>query len=246
MEESRVLEAGLAVLVFAANFLFGNHFHPLRPILRDDRGMFSFAGGMAAAYVFVHVMPELHEARGLFAKSVGRELPYEGMAIYFVALLGFLVFYALDNLRRTTRRRAAEKPDEQRSFRFHIGGFAVYAFMVSFLLLDSLEEAKVSLLFYTLAMAGHFLALSHTLRREYGALYDTEGRYILAAACVLGWGCALLVSPPREAIAMLTAFVSGAIIMNSMLMELPEEHGGRFLPFLLGGIVYGVILLPLG
>jgi hypothetical protein len=246
MHEARVLEAGLAVVVFAATFLFGNHFHPLRPILRDDRGMISFAGGMAAAYVFVQVMPELHEARGLFSKSVARKLPYEGMAIYFVALLGFLVFYALDNLRRAARGRAAEEADEERSFRFHVGGFAVYAFLISFLLLERLDEARVSLAFYTLAMGGHFLALTHTLRHEYGALYDAKGRYILAVACVLGWGCALLASPPREAIAMLTALVSGAIIMNSMLMELPEEHEGKFLPFILGGLIYGVILLPLG
>ena len=34
--------------------------------------------------------------------------------------------------------------------------------------------------------------------------------------------------------------------MNSLISELPSEKDGRFLPFLAGGLLYGVILLPLG
>jgi hypothetical protein len=34
--------------------------------------------------------------------------------------------------------------------------------------------------------------------------------------------------------------------MNSRIMELPSERDGRFLPFVSGGIAYGMILVPLG
>ena len=37
--------------------------------------------------------------------------------------------------------------------------------------------------------------------------------------------------------------VSGAVIMNSMIMELPQEKDGRFLPFLLGGVFYAAVSL---
>ncbi len=30
------------------------------------------------------------------------------------------------------------------------------------------------------------------------------------------------------------------------MRELPTESKGRFLPFMLGGLIYGLILLPLG
>jgi hypothetical protein len=50
---------------------------------------------------------------------------------------------------------------------------------------------------------------------------------------------------PNHIVALLLAFISGAIIMNSTIMELPSEKDGRFLPFVLGGIIYGLILLPL-
>ena len=42
------------------------------------------------------------------------------------------------------------------------------------------------------------------------------------------------------------AFVSGAIIMNTMIMELPTEKDGRFVPFMAGGAIYGLVLLPMG
>ena len=56
------------------------------------------------------------------------------------------------------------------------------------------------------------------------------------------WQAAL----PPGIIALLVAFVSGAVVMNSAIMELPTEKDGRFLPFLAGALIYGVILLPLG
>jgi hypothetical protein len=47
-------------------------------------------------------------------------------------------------------------------------------------------------------------------------------------------------------VALLVAFLSGAVIVNSSLMELPSDKDGRFLPFLAGGLLYALILLPLG
>jgi len=62
----------------------------------------------------------------------------------------------------------------------------------------------------------------------------------------VGWGLGLLITLPPYALALLVAFISGAIIMNNSVMELPSEKDGRFVPFMLGGLVYGLILLPLG
>jgi hypothetical protein len=42
-------------------------------------------------------MPELHGLRRSFAESVSVTLRYEGMAVYFVALVGFLTFYGLEH-----------------------------------------------------------------------------------------------------------------------------------------------------
>jgi hypothetical protein len=63
---------------------------------------------------------------------------------------------------------------------------------------------------------------------------------------LLGWGMGLLFALPGHILALLVAFISGAIIVNALIMELPAEKDGRFLPFMAGGLVYGLILLPLG
>jgi hypothetical protein len=64
--------------------------------------------------------------------------------------------------------------------------------------------------------------------------------------CVAGWAAAQFFALPRDLLALSVAFISGAIIMNSLIMELPSEKDGRFVPFMTGGIAYGIILLPLG
>ena len=63
---------------------------------------------------------------------------------------------------------------------------------------------------------------------------------------MLGWGVGVLFAVPPFAVALLLAFVSGAVIMNSAIMELPSEKDGRFWPFLVGGLAYALLLLPLG
>jgi hypothetical protein len=239
-----MLESGAAALLFAAAFVFGGRVHPFRALVAD-RAAISFGGGMSAAYVFVHVMPELHGVRHAFVESMSMPLRYEGMAIYFVALVGFLAFYGLDHL----RARLREQSEPRRygvAFRVHVGGFAAYAALMAYLLVHNLEETAASLVLYAIAIAVHFLAMDHSLREEHGAAYEHVGRFVLAAACMLGWAVALAVALPHHVLALLVAFISGAIIVNSLIMELPSEKDGRFPPFMAGGLIYGLILLPLG
>jgi hypothetical protein len=239
------LVTGAAALLFAAVFLAGGRVHPLRALVRDQRSIMSFGGGMAAAYVFVHVMPELHDARRAFVESVSLPLRYEGMAIYFLALVGFMLYYGVDHLRRRMRD-SAEAHSADRSFRLHVGGFAAYVWLMSYQLVHNLVETSTAVALYTVAITVHFWGVDHALREEHGARYERAGRYVLAGMCVAGWAAAQFFALPRDLLALSVAFISGAIIMNSLIMELPSEKDGRFFPFMAGGIVYGLILLPLG
>jgi len=245
METKAIVATGAAALLFAITFLVGGRVHPFRSLIRDRGSLLSFGGGMSAAYVFVHVMPELHEARLVFVESVSISLRYEGMAIYFLALLGFLLFYGLDHL-SDRLRETAEKGEAGPSFKLDIGGFAAYVWLMAYLLVNHFGESPVSITLYATALTFHFLALDNSLRHEHGAAYDRIGRFILAGMAMLGWGMGQLIALPSHVLALLVAFISGAIIMNSLIMELPSERGGRFWSFMTGGIVYGLILLPLG
>lgn len=236
-------ETGAAALLFAAAFLAGDRLRKVQSRV-SHRAIVSFGGGMAAAYVFLHLMPKLHGARQAFATAAPAPLPYDGMATYYLALLGFLVFYGLDHWHAHLRERS-DAGNAEHAFRLYVGGFSAYVWLMAYLLVRNLEETEVSTALYAAAITCHFLALDHELRSPHGAAYQHIGRFILAGTAVAGWGSALLFALPKSALALLTAFISGAIIMNGLIMELPSEKDGRFWPFMMGGTLYGLILLPL-
>jgi hypothetical protein len=245
MQTELNVESAVAALLFCAIFLVVGSLHPIRRLVRDERAAISFGAGMATAYVFVHVMPELNSARHAFSESTSLPVRYEGMFIFYVSLIGFLLFYGLDHLRKhlhqsSTKERVGE------AFKISITGFAAYVALMAYLLVHNLEDTPRSVALFAIAIAVHFLGVDRALHEEYGRAYERIGRYVLAAMSLLGWGVGMLVTLPRSILACVVAFISGAVIMNSSVTELPTESNGRFLPFMFGGLVYGLILLPLG
>lgn len=248
---NNLLETGVAALLFAVVFLVGGRVRPLRAVGAGRRSVISFSAGISAAYVFVHLLPELAGVRRVLTSAAPIELPHEGAAIYFVAMIGFLSFYGLEHLRshlhlRSAAGEGARAGEIGPEFYVHTGGFAAYVWLASYLLLHNLEESPRETALYAGALAVHFLTVEHSLHAEHGAAYLRIGRWVLAGMALAGWIAGLTFALPHAVIALLVAFISGAVVMNSAIMELPSEKDGRFLPFLAGALIYGVILLPLG
>lgn len=237
---------GAAMLLYAAVFLAGDLLHPLQLFARDRRSAISVGAGISVAYVFVHLLPELHLARRDLVEAVAAPLPYEGAAIYFLALVGFLLFYGLDHLRERLSDPAEDEGYAGLSFKLHIGGFAAYVGLMAYLLVQDTQDSLALTALYAVTIAVHFLGVDHSLREEHGLTYQRIGRFVLAGACLFGWGLGLLVTLPAIVPALLVAFIAGAIIVNSAIMELPSDKDGRFVPFLTGGLVYGALLLLVG
>jgi hypothetical protein len=242
MDTGQIVRTGLAALLFALVFAVGGPTHPIARLLHTQRRFVSFGAGMSAAYMFVHVMPELHATR-VVINDFNPDLPWEGMIVYFLALVGFLVFYAMGHLRH---RNAAEGREEGAGYRLQLVGFAAYVWLLGYLLVRSFDESEASVLLFAVAIALHLLSLDRSLSREFGERYEARGRYVLAAMGPLGWATGLLVNLPSLVSALLVAFISGAVIVNSAITELPHREGGRLVPFLLGGLFYGLVLLPFG
>lgn len=240
---SVLLTSGLGALLFCAAFLFGDKIRPMQAVIHDPRSVASFGAGVSTAYVFVHLMPELAEAREAIAASASRTLPYEGMVIYVVALAGFLAFYGLLHFRKRVRAKGAEGGEA--AFRVDMAGWACYVAIAAYLLSHTLDGTATSTLAYAVAIACHLVAADHVFRREHGAAYAHDGRRVLAAAALAGWLLGVLVALPLTMTSAAVAFVSGAVIVNSAIMELPAEKDGRFAAFALGSAAYTVILTAL-
>ena len=85
----------------------------------------------------------------------------------------------------------------------------------------------------------------HGLREHHKHTYLRTGRWVLAIAVVLGWVVGLLTEIPEVAIAVLTAFLAGGVVLNVLKEELPEKRESRFWAFALGAAAYTVLLLAL-
>jgi hypothetical protein len=243
IDPTRLLETGAATLVFSLVFLFGGRFYPGRLVTRNQGNLLSASAGISLAYVFVHMMPELAGARQNFVKWTSLPTVFDGMVVYVLALVGFLVFFGLD--RFSKRARLARAEGDIPDFGIKVVGFAAYVGLVSYLLVNNLDDSALASATYAVAMAVHFLTFDHGFREEAGGGYQRRGHLLLAAAAPIGWGLGLLFALPQDVLALMLGFLSGGVIVNSMITELPSGETGRFWPFIAGSIAYSLILVQL-
>ncbi|MEJ2502188.1 MAG: hypothetical protein P8177_02560 [Gemmatimonadota bacterium] len=134
--------------------------------------------------------------------------------------------------------------EEGVDFLLKVWGMAAYIGLVAYLIEERYGQGgEVGLAAYVLAMAFHFVAVRHSLRIEYPARYDAGWKWVPALACLVGWIAAVLFGFPAHTVAMLLGFLGGMLIMNTTVMELPAEKEGRFIPFVVGSLLYAALLM---
>lgn len=207
----------------------------------------SIAGGVSVAYVFIHILPELKEHQESIAESAAL-ISYLEHHAYLIAMLGLVVFYGLEKAVQDSKKMNAEQEDKpaRSAFWVHISSFFIYNGLIGYLLVHREGEGLVNLFLYGAAMALHFIVVDFGLREHHKGRYDREGRWVLAAAIVIGWAIGILTEIPEALLALLFAFLSGSIILNVLKEEIPEERKSSFWAFAAGGIAYVILLLGVG
>ncbi|MDS0282205.1 hypothetical protein [Haloarcula onubensis] len=214
----------------------------------------SLAGSVSVAYVFAHLLPEVTARQAELAAAAESPLPgvFAGeQALFTVALAGFAVFYALEQLAARSRRRSgpgavaggATTPTSERVFWLHIGSFAVYNVLVGYFLFHREATGTVALLLYFVAMALHFVVNDHGLRERHRAAYSRIGRWVLVASIGCGALVGVLVAVSTTVLGLLLAFLAGGVILNVIKEELPEERESSVPAFAVGLVGYTAILL---
>ena len=241
-----ILEPFCISIVFAAIFVFGNKLHI--GYRTHPRRALSAAGGTAVAYVFIHLLPELERAGDTFVEiTADQSLPFPEYRVYLAALIGFILFYGLEHMvhwsRLSGRHERTGYGIGDPIFILHIVGFALYAGLISYLMVRSIEDGKpVPLLMYGIAMGLHFLSTDYSLHHEHGRLYEVCGKWVLAGAVLAGWVCGALTELHKPVVITMLGLVTGGVVMNSMIVELPGEKDGKFLPFCAGAAAYSALL----
>ena len=207
------------------------------------------AGSVSVAYVFIHIFPDLERAQNTIRQK-GNLLPAIENHAYLVALLGLAIFYGLERLVKSSQQRSdkVEGPDGKTNvsagvFWLHILSFALYNALIGYLLVHREEQDVRGLFLFFVAMALHFLINDFGLRKDHQDAYKRIGRWILAAAIVIGWGAGLVTQMSEAATSVLFAFLAGGVVLNVLKEELPEERQSRFSAFALGASAYTLLLL---
>lgn len=223
----------------------------------------SIAGGVAVAYVFIHLLPELATGEAHISQAV-KEGTYGGFGfaehhVYLVALLGLATFYGLERLAKSSRgaqetttpgsgSARSAPPDTMTSptvFWIHMLSFGVYNALIGYLLLHLEKPTLAALIFFAIAMALHFVVTDFGLNEDHKAQYRRIGRWVLVVAVFAGLAIGALTRLSDVAIAVLVAFLAGGVILNVLKEEVPSERRSRFWAFALGMAAYTALLLVL-
>lgn len=232
-------------LGFAIIHLFSKNMKFLKVVPRSR--FLSAVGGISVAYVFLHLLPEL----GVFQDELRGEVENSGWSfleshIYLIAMMGLVIFYGLEQMVKTSKRRN-DKEQKQRSsagvFWVHIGSFTLYNGVIGYLLIREEYQSHWGMLFFFIAMGVHFITNDKGLRETHKEDYDKYGRWLLTAAILVGWMIGVFFELNEFIISFLVAFIAGGVVLNVLKEELPEERESSFAAFFTGLIAYSALLL---
>lgn len=198
----------------------------------------SFGGGVAIAYVFVDLLPKLCKNNLVVQKAFSGIIPYAERHVYVVALAGFLLFFFINKTHSLKLRN--------HTFWLSMSSYALFNFLVGYAVVDKDNPEVQPLALFTFAMALHYFTNDYTLCKMHGHAYEQKGRWFLIASLFLGWILGTLFELSETAIALLSAFIGGGMIMNVIGHELPSENPNSLGSFLASAAIYTFILLSIG
>jgi hypothetical protein len=191
----------------------------LTKIAKNWKNYASFSGGLAIAYVFLHLIPELDAEHDLV-----------GERIYFVALLGFTALYGLEYWLRARSEQAVRSAH----FGLRIGTGMVYNAMLVYTLGMQLPASLTLTVVFVIAIGMDLLSDDIEFVETYEDRFLRLGRFLLAAAGVAGFALSLVRRPHEVYIDLLTATLAGFMLYDVLRDEALTGDKGRFPVFLAG------------
>ncbi len=206
----------------------------------------SFAGGLAVAYVFLHLLPEMAEGNEAIGEALGdvvEPTPLLDLAIFLVALAGFAAFYGLERLARQRAATGTGGPEPAGVYWLHLGSFMVYNGLITYTMALRLRTGVAFAVLFAIAMGLHFVLTDRSLEEHYPRRFAHSGRVLLAVALLAGWGLGALFAPTSTVVvALLTALLGGSILLNVFKEELPSAGRSSYGWFVVGLALYAGLL----
>ena len=202
----------------------------------------ALSAGVAVAYVFINILPELEHHGPLISRSRFEGLLDADKRVYLWALAGFITFARLNGA-RAPLPGGSPQPNRLRSYWMAMARFAPYMLLMGYLLVSREAQSGISELVYVLAMSLHVFMLDIELAELFDRLYEEKGRALLASCVLLGWALGQSVPCPAGITSRLFAFFLGGVMILSAHEEVSTEDGRTFWWFVGGASVYACALM---
>lgn len=230
------------VLILGLIHVFANKVSDFHILPRQK--WLSFAGGVSVSFVFLHILPELHQWQVSLRKE--DKLPFEvENYLYILTLTGLLLFYGLEKgiIAVKKKSKSEKKAIKDGIFWWHIGIFAFYNMLIGYLLLHDQELNGSDAWLVFIAIGFHFLGNDYSLFNHHEKTYHHTGRWIMASAVMAGWTIGIVVRIPDILFSAFFAFIAGGIMLNVLKEEIPEEKESHFGAFLAGTVIFSILLI---
>jgi hypothetical protein len=218
----------VVAMVLATTHVAGPH---LRRFFASHEGIVrSLGGGMAAAYAFLLLLPEL---------EYGHE--FLGDGIHFLMVGGLLFFLALEIYLQRSEERG--ELSVARAFHLHIAMMWLYNWTVVYALPDLVLNVGAQAMISAAAIGLHLLYKDFVVGFDEQEEFDRWGRFCLASAPLVGWACAAFFTPTEAVGDLLIALLAGYLLQNVFRNELPGYRESKIRWFT-GGVL--LFALPVG
>jgi hypothetical protein len=206
--------------------------------LRPQMGWLSGASGVSVAFVFLLLLPELAARQEVFAAMPA--LGFLDHHVWLIALVGLVAFYGVEHWMLAHGKGRPEA--SHGAFWGHIGIFAIYNVVIGYLLFNPHPDVVEHVLVYAAALGLHLLIIDTAMRRHHAERYHRFGRWVMAAAVLVGAAAGVVADVHDGLVAAALAILAGGIVLNALKEELPEEREGRVVPFAAGALALAAVI----
>jgi hypothetical protein len=222
----------IATLILTLAHMFGPNIRRL--LRRNGHLVSSFGGGIAVAYVFLQLFPEIEHVHH-----------HLGDRIHLITLASFLIFFAIE-LRILSQSPAEQEGtranSEARIFWLHIAVSWLYTAMVIFALPSDATENTGSVVVGSLAIGLHLIYKDYVLRTHHARDFEEAGRYLLALAPLFGWFIRSITTPSDAVFDLFVAVLAGFLMQNVFRDELPHQENARLSWLFSGAALYTLLV----
>ncbi len=189
----------------------------------------SLGGGIAIAYVFLRLLPELDD-----------------VVHFHIALFGFVVVYGINHfISKVSTRKSADKDYAEDKWRFVVSAVIlfIYNVLIVYTMKEHVKHGTANIFKYMFAMILHLFGGDFGLYERQFDHFKSWGRFVLAGAPITGWLILWLCPDFGIHPDILTAVLAGFVMLNVFKEEIPENRHSSFRWFLVGVVFFAVLVM---